>query len=271
NRTLQTIRQREYRIAELYQREQEHSQELERAYADLHRAEGSRDDLVHMLMHDLRGPLTTILLNIELMTHVYGVPAQADALPRLLIRTETNVRRILGMIDDMLKMSRLEGGSLQPNLAPFDLAACLTDKAIDYRVQADREGKQFALNLRPGLPIIQADADLLNRVIDNLLANAFKFTETGGQIFVTAACQAGSLVVAVKDAGPGIAPADQERIFDKYFQVAHSDHPSARSGIGIGLTFCRLAIEAHGGSIWVESTAEQGSTFSFRLPADCPA
>jgi signal transduction histidine kinase len=112
---------------------------------------------------------------------------------------------------------------------------------------------------------------LVGRVVDNLVANALKFTPTGGHVAISAACREGSLVVSVQDDGPGIAAADQERIFDKYFQVGTPDQPSTRRGIGIGLTFCRLAIEAHGGSIWVESVPGQASVFSFSLPVDSPS
>jgi signal transduction histidine kinase len=267
-RSLQAIREHERHIAELYAREQDRTRELERAYADLRRAETSRDDLVHMLMHDLRGPLSTILINLDLMNRAARRSAEANSMPQLVARTRINVRWILAMIDDLLKLSRLEGGMLQPNLAPLDLAAWLTDKAIDYRSQAERERKALSVHLPPHLPAVQADTDLVGRVVDNLVANALKFTPTGGHIAISAACRDGSLVVSVKDDGPGIAAADQERIFDKYFQVGTPDQPSTRRGIGIGLTFCRLAIEAHGGSIWVESLPNQASVFSFSLPVD---
>jgi signal transduction histidine kinase len=268
-RTLRAIRERERHIAELYKREQDRTRELERAYSDLRRAETSRDDLVHMLMHDLRGPLSTILINLDLMTRATGVPAEAASLPRLLVRTRVNVRRILDMIDDLLKMSRLEGGTLQPNRAAVDLATWLNDRAIDYRSQADRENKLLSVQLPPDLPVIQVDADLVGRVVDNLVANALKFTPSGGHIAISASCRDSSLVISVKDDGPGVASADQERIFDKYYQVGTAELSSTRRGIGIGLTFCRLAVEAHGGSIWVESAPDQASVFSFSLPVDC--
>jgi signal transduction histidine kinase len=270
-RGLQAIREHERHIAELYAREQDRTRELERAYADLRRVEASRDDLVHMLMHDLRGPLSTILINLDLMNRASRQPAETDTMPRLVARTRINVRWILAMIDDLLKLSRLEGGMLQPNLASVDLASWLTDRAVDYRSQAEREGKALSMHLPAHLPAVQADADLVGRVVDNLFANALKFTPTGGHVAISAACRDGSLVVSVQDDGPGIAAADQERIFDKYFQVGTPDQPSTRRGIGIGLTFCRLAIEAHGGSIWVESVPGQASVFSFSLPVDSPS
>jgi signal transduction histidine kinase len=267
-RNLRAIRDHEQHIAELYAREQDRAGELERAYANLRLAEASRDDLVHMLMHDLRAPLSTILLNLDLMDPATHQPAEADAMPRLVAHTRINVRWILAMIDDMLKLSRLEGGMLQPNLAPLDVASWLTDRAVDYGSQAERERKLFSTHLPAQLPSVQADADLVGRVIDNLVANALKFTPTGGRLDLSATCRDKSLVVSVRDDGPGIAAVDQERIFDKYFQVGTLDQPSTRRGIGIGLTFCRLAVEAHGGSIWVESLPNQGSVFSFSLPVD---
>lgn len=267
--TLKALQQRERHIAELYAQEQSRSRELGNAYADLRRAELHRDELVQMLAHDLRGPLTAILGNLDLMERATREPAGAGTLPRLLARTQKNARRIVAMIDDLLAVSRLEAGALHPSLEPLHLPALLADKTLDYRLQAEQCHQSFSAQVPEELPRIWADADLIGRVIDNLLANALKFTPPGGQIAISAACRDSSLIVSVSDDGPGIAAEHQARIFEKYYQVTSGDGPAAAKGAGIGLTFCRLAVEAHGGRIWVESSPNQGSVFYFNVPL-CP-
>ena len=266
--TLRTVRESERHIAELYQREQDRNQELEAAYSSLRRAEASRDDLVHMLIHDLRGPLTTILLSLDLIGRAAEHPTPGATAVQPLLRAESNVRRVLDMINDLLKMSRLEGGTLQPNRQPIDLPAWLAERASDYRLQAERTERAFSLHLPESLPVVEGDADLLGRVLDNLVANALKFTPDGGEIAVSAERQPGRVVLRVRDDGPGVAPEDRERIFEKFYQSSLGDQLPARTGIGIGLTFCRLAVAAHGGAIWVEDSPTGSSVFAFSLPVD---
>jgi signal transduction histidine kinase len=110
------------------------------------------------------------------------------------------------------------------------------------------------------------DVELIGRVLDNLVSNAFKYTHPGGQIEISARADETYLFVYVRDDGLGLPPEYRDRIFDKFVQVTDASGASLRKGIGLGLAFCRMAIEAHGGKIWVDSTLEQGSTFAFTLP-----
>jgi NtrC-family two-component system sensor histidine kinase KinB len=116
------------------------------------------------------------------------------------------------------------------------------------------------------LPLVPTDAPLLERVLDNLIGNALKYTNGDGQITLAARRQGGQVIISVADNGEGIPLAYQPHIFDKFVQVIDEDGQPIRKGTGLGLTFCRLVIEAHQGHIWVESQPEQGSTFYFTLP-----
>lgn len=240
--------------------------ELERAYTNLREAEGLRDDLTNMIVHDLRNPLTAITANLDLISKTMNDPAYADAPPRFLSSARGAGQRMMGLIDDLLNFSKLEAGELRPVLAPVYLPTLLTEKEEGFRPQAEKETKQFMVKAPAQLPTLQADAGLISRVIDNLISNAFKYTDSGGRIEVEAEQSNHALVVRVRDDGQGIPPEYHARIFDKFVQVADSSGAPLRKGTGLGLAFCRLAVEAHGGKIWVESSPGSGSTFSFTLP-----
>jgi signal transduction histidine kinase len=264
-RALETLHERERLIAELYEQEQHRRRELELVNEELRRSEAHRDELVHMIVHDLRNPLTAIIGNLGRIDRTTQA-ARADSLSHLLVRTKINASRILDMIDEMLAVSRLEAGVLHPNLCPVNLSTLLADKVADYRPQVEEANKTLREHVPPNLPIIQADISLIGRVIDNLVTNALKFTPAGGCISVSANGQEQAVIVAIGDNGPGIPAEYQTRIFEKYYQVPAEGASSTRKGAGIGLTFCQLAVALHHGHIWVESTAELGSVFSFSLP-----
>ena len=266
--TLETLREDEVRIATLYQQAQEHSRELERAYADLRRAEAMRDDLMHMIIHDLRAPLTSIMASFDLI----GIAA--DKLPdktlqHYLTNARAAARRTLWMIDDLLNLSKLEAGQLQPALESFSLPAMLADKQEAYLTQLTREGKSLTVNVPPNLPAVRADKDLISRVLDNLISNALKYTLSGGHIDIGVELNEQSFIVRVYDDGDPIPPEEYARIFEKFIQGSNAS-AHLEKGTGLGLAFCRLAIIAHGGKLWVESPSDRGSTFVFPLPRNPP-
>lgn len=270
-RTLEALRQSEQQIAELYKKEQERSQELERSYTDLRRAEGLRDDLTHMIVHDLRNVLTAITANLEMLNKTLNDPAYEDAPPPFLARARNASQRMMGMIDDLLNVSKFEAGELRPTLTPVSLPQLLAEREEAYCSQAEREDKIFTLHLPEALPTVMADAGLIRRVVDNLVSNAFKYTEAGGHIEISAERHdQGTLVVRVRDDGLGIPPEYHRRIFEKFVQVTDSLGAALRKGTGLGLALCQLAVEAHHGTIWIDSAPGQGSTFSFTLPLNPP-
>jgi signal transduction histidine kinase len=242
------------------------TRELEIAYADLRQAEGMRDDLTNMIVHDLRNPLTALTANLDLIGKTMNNPAYPDAPPRFLAGARAAGQRMTGMIDDLLNVGKFEAGELRPVLAPVYLPTLLTDKIDSYRSQAVKERKTVSVNAPAELPTIMADSNLLGRVIDNLMSNAFKYTDPGGSIAVEAESQGSQVVVRVRDDGQGIPPEFVGKIFEKFVQVTQPDGAPLRKGTGLGLAFCRLAVEAHGGKIGVDSQPGRGSTFSFTLP-----
>jgi signal transduction histidine kinase len=155
---------------------------------------------------------------------------------------------------------------MRPMFRIINTQNLLREKEQAFLSYGDKEQKRFALHMEDGLPNITADEDLIERVLDNLIYNAFKYTEVGGHIRVNVRIQDDALLIEVQDDGQGIPPEFHERIFDKFVQVTSSEGEPLRKGTGLGLAFCRLAIEAHGGEIWVESEPNKGSIFSFTLP-----
>ena len=242
------------------------SRELEEAYADLQHVEGLRGDLMNMIVHDLRNPLTTVTANLDLIAKTAQNPAYASATPRFLASARTAGKRMMGLIDDLLNVSKFEAGELRPDFALVNVPALLTERVEAHHPQAEAENKRLVVTAPPDVPAVLADAGLISRTVDNLLSNALKYTESGGCIAIQVEREAGGIRVSVRDDGGGIPPEYHTRIFEKFVQVTDANGLPLRKGTGLGLAFCRLAVEAHGGRIWVNSAPGQGSTFYFTLP-----
>ncbi|MFZ0547198.1 MAG: hybrid sensor histidine kinase/response regulator [Candidatus Promineifilaceae bacterium] len=265
-KTLETLRENEKTIADLYQQEQERSKELAHAYVDLRQVETMRDDLTRMIIHDMRSPLTVIGNSLDMIKQAEKNEIMAKSVPVLLDGARSAVKRIVGMIEDLLHVSKFEAGEMRPMFRIIATRNLLQRKEETFLDLAEKEHKNFTLNIADELPNITADEDLIERVLDNLVNNAFKYTEDNGHIQLTASVRGKSLLIKIEDDGQGIPPEYHHRIFDKFVQVTSSEGEPLRKGTGLGLAFCRLAIEAHGGEIWVESEPEKGSVFYFTLP-----
>jgi PAS domain S-box-containing protein len=222
-----------------------------------------RDDLTNMIVHDLKNPLTGISSTVELF--LAGMIGQLTEEQRKFIgNIQVSSKKLLNLIMDLLQVSKMEesalplqksafpAGSLRPNFNWLDLGA-------------QRENKQLELDLPADLNVT-ADQNILTRVIENLVGNALKHTPAGGKVTLKASRQGNRDLFEVIDNGEGIPAEFLPRIFDKFFKVESSTLKS-KIDTGLGLTFCKLAVEAHGGEIGVESTVGQGSRFYFYLPA----
>jgi signal transduction histidine kinase/transcriptional regulator with GAF, ATPase, and Fis domain len=240
-------------------------------------SERLRQDLTNMIVHDLRSPLSSVMASIELMTK--GVAGALPAQQRNVLRIAYNSAvQMLDMINALLDISRLESGRLPLELKPCPVRP-LVDRAVERLASLAQERNMLIqYDIPDGLAQVLADGDLIVRVTQNLLGNALKFSGRGSTVLIRATASGdgamhapagpevdlrpGSLLsIAVVDCGVGIAPEDQEMIFAKFGQVGER-----RGGSGLGLTFCKLVVEAHGGQIWVDSKVGEGSTFFFTLP-----
>jgi GAF domain-containing protein len=215
------------------------------------------------MSHELRTPLNAILGYTELMADgAYGEPS--DKMLGILKRLEANGKHLLGLINDVLDLSKIEAGQLELELSDF----CVQDIAQTVRstlepLAADKK-LAFKIDLSPGLPPGHGDGRRLTQVLINLVGNAIKFTDAG-EVVITAKATDGSFHLSVRDTGPGISAADQAKLFQE-FQQADNAITRKKGGTGLGLAISKRIIEMHGGKIWVESLPGQGSTFAFTLP-----
>ena len=223
-----------------------------------------RDDLTGMIVHDLRTPLTTLLSGVRTLKFVGGRdPAEAEILDNAIVGGET----LLAMVNDLLDIGKFESGSLVLDKRPLQPGEVIEYALTQTAPLAKLNGLKVARNLPAGLPTIVADEDKLRRALINLLGNAVKFTPRGGIVTVAASYDPAERVVtfAVGDTGEGIPAQSVKRIFDKFGQV-ESRKAGRKMSTGLGLTFCKLVAEAHGGRIWVESKLGKGSRFLFTIP-----
>jgi len=227
-----------------------------------------RQETSDFIVHDLRNPLGIIHNAINLLEMV---------LPEDVLQTNQELLdvanlacgRMQRLVASLLDIARLEAGEVPLRLAVTNLNY-LIEETISGGALAVKTGTgQVTLHsvIPPGLPAVVVDAEKINRVLTNLIDNAIQYTPRGGQVTVAAEVQADQVVVSVADTGPGVPPEERERIFERFAQIARDKQVRSRRGFGMGLAFCRLAVEAHGGRIWVEPGEEGvGSRFVFTLP-----
>jgi len=250
--------------------------EVEMLYEQMRALDKVKNDLTHMIVHDLRTPLTSLLTGLLTLQ---GSRSLDEMENELLAISVSGGHTLLGMINDLLDISKMEDGSLSLEKSPIALSE-ITEEAFQQVASLVEEKAltleaQIAPEISAGTPdasLLCADADKVRRVLVNLLGNAIKFTPRSGFITVSACIDSdrNAVVVRVRDTGEGIPKEAFARIFDKFGQVETRTAGRTMS-TGLGLTFCKLVVEAHGGQIWVESEPGDGSTFSFTLPitTDC--
>ena len=241
--------------------------ELKENYEQLRRLEELRDNLVHMIVHDLRSPLTGISGFLDLALALEKETLTEDGL-EYLQTAKRSTKAVIDMVSAVLDVSKIEAGEMKLHLAECDLVRMAAD--LMSGMQSLKEEREMILDAPPAPVTVVADGDLLLRVIQNLLGNALKFTPSDGWIRLGIEPDENRVCVRVRDNGPGIPAEYRERIFEKFGQVEARANGQKHS-TGLGLTFCKLAVEAHGGSIGVESEIGKGSTFWFMLPKDGPA
>lgn len=222
-----------------------------------------RADLTRLVVHDLKNPLAAIIATLSALGEA-GDRMETETRIRLLDSALNSAGDMEGLLDDMLDYERLEGGVLTPQNEMVCLDDLLTDRARALQSVTHQFGQTLSLELSERLPQVQGDPDLLARVIDNLLGNAVKFSGSGGTIRIAAYQSNGNAQVDVLDDGPGIDPSERERIFDRYYRGSNT----GRRGAGLGLSFCQMVLDAHGGRIWADASPGGGAAFHFSLPID---
>jgi two-component system sensor histidine kinase/response regulator len=246
--------------------------QLAASYARLRELEALKDDLTRMVVHDLKSPLTGILGTLEVVLDGDAGPLSGDQ-RRLLGDAQERGGDLLRMVDNLLDLSRLEESAVRLQPRDLDVGRMLREVAGGWSVRAEREGARIAVEAAPGLAV-RADEGMVRRVLGNLIGNALRHGGAGVAVRVSAvpAEERGWVKVTVADDGPGIAEADHEAIFRKYGRREGDAREGAQAGgSGLGLTFCKLAVEAHGGRIWVQSRPGEGAAFHFVLPPRPPS
>jgi two-component system, sensor histidine kinase and response regulator len=242
--------------------------ELRDKYQRLQALERLRDDLTHMIVHDLRTPLTSIIGGLQLLA-LDSIDPESTMREEMRSLALSGAHSLLGMINDLLDVGKIEAGQMVLERSPVELAA-VSHAAVD-QVRALTRATRIRLfeDVPSDLGTVTADEEKVRRVLVNLLGNAIKFTPDDGSVALEARRQGESILVRVVDTGEGIAEEYREQIFEKFGQVENRKSGRTMS-TGLGLTFCKLAVEAHGGTIGVESVPGRGSTFWFTLPSPTP-
>ena len=228
-----------------------------------------RADLTRMIVHDLRNPITTLISTISLVENRLPVD-QRPQIDDLLALARHGTGNMLEMVDSLMDINRAEAGTFVIDAEAMRLPPLIKRVLTNVKPLAVQRGITLAFDSAENLPPVWGDSEILRRVIVNLLDNALKFTPSGGSVSVnatalpaTAQHEAG-VEITVTDNGPGIPTDMRQRIFDRF--VTFNRGGGQVRGTGLGLSFCKLAIESHGGKIWVSESADDGSTFHFSVP-----
>ncbi|HEX4681064.1 MAG TPA: GAF domain-containing sensor histidine kinase, partial [Gemmatimonadaceae bacterium] len=219
----------------------------------------AREEVLSVVAHDLRNPLNLVGSTSQLFMEPSLSSKDREAAFAINARA---VRRMNRLISDLLDVARLEAGRLSLDTRPCPLDRILSEAVDALRSRASEQ--HIELTVIPGTRdiLVQADAERLEQVLDNLIGNALKFTPRDGRVTVRSESGVGEARVAVADTGSGIPEEHRARLFERFWQATGTD----RRGIGLGLAIARGIVEAHGGKLWVESTVGRGSTFYFTVP-----
>jgi len=232
-----------------------------RLYAAAQRATSARDEVLAVVSHDLRNPISAIAMCARILRE--APPTDVAERDRMLTAITEATVWMQGMIRDLLDVSAIEAGRLSVDRQPAALGSIISTAVDMVRGEIEQRSIRLSVDIPAALRTVNVDASRVVQVITNLLGNAIKFTDAGGTVVVRAVNEPASVVVSVEDSGIGIEPEALTRIFDRFWQA----RPTPRRGSGLGLAIARGILEAHGGRIWVESEVGRGSVFSFSLPS----
>ncbi|HYO53033.1 GAF domain-containing sensor histidine kinase, partial [Archangium sp.] len=233
-----------------------------RLYEQAQTAIRMREEILAIVSHDLRSPLSMIQMGVDQLLSETGGSDQRAMTSRTAERIRRASARMIHLISDLLDFSSIEAGQLRIEVASHDADELLTEvvealqpHAGEKGIRLEREGADSRLRVR-------CDRERIVQVFSNLIGNAIKFTGEGGSVMIRTRLEGDRVVFSVSDTGPGISEENLSHIFDRYWQVTRR----ARESFGLGLAISKAIVESHGGAIWVESTVGQGATFFFTLP-----
>ncbi len=259
-------------VGGLEQRVDDRTRELEQALVELSRkgselevASRHKSEFLANMSHELRTPLNAIIgFSQVLRQRLFGEinPKQEEYLDDIL----ASGNHLLGLINDVLDLSKVEAGQVELEVATFSLREALERGVVTVRERATNSGVHLSLELSADVDLVDGDERRVQQVVFNLLSNAVKFTPRGGSVVVASARENGQVHVSVTDTGPGVAADDQERIFDEFQQTDVGLRQ--QEGTGLGLALSKRLVELHRGRIWVESQSGHGSRFVFTLPIE---
>jgi len=222
--------------------------------------------LAALVVHDLRSPLSAVHGYLSLLREeLTESGAQTPAVKQYIDDAELLLGKALGLVATILDVDELEDGMLRAQLAPVKLMELIERARAGNRAHFEVRQLRCDVEIEPEL-VVQIDRDLMGRVIENLLDNATRYAPRGGRCAISARREDGGVEIAIGNNGPPVPETERDKIFGRYFQVERR-RASARANRGLGLYFCKLAVEAHGGSIHVEQRGELGAVFVARLPA----
>ncbi len=244
--------------------------ELERRNQELLRIQMFKESMAQMVVHDLKNPLAGIMGNIQLMQMQRAELTEAR-FEELLTRTQESSRQLMRMILNILDIGKLEEQKMPIHVEPLELHRIINENMAELASLSARDGVLLDNQVSPSLPHVHADRELIARVFANLLNNALKHTPTGGRVSVEAREEGGEVVLCVRDTGEGIPEDLQPYIFDKFVAGESISGRRHMYDSGLGLTFCKLAVQSHHGRIWIKSRPGQGTAVFVALPTRPPS
>ncbi len=243
--------------------EQKLHNEIAASYDALLSAEKARDSLAHMIVHDLNSPLSAIYGYAQIIS-LEAQKLNNNNISEYSTKINTSVKTMITLTQSILDISKMENGKMPVSLNPLNICEILKGVGDEFRPLTDKKQIKFSYSSVQDEIIVNADDGLMKRIFQNLLSNAFKHTKHGTEVSCSTKIDGPDTIITISDNGDGIALKHVNRVFDKFFQV-ESNKAGKSYGVGLGLAFCKMAIEAQGGTIWVESEVGKGSNFCIKL------
>lgn len=241
------------------------AEQIDRQLEKLQHQDAARREMVANISHDLRTPLTTLQGYLETL-QVKGEQLSDQERRRYIEISLSHGRQLSGLVSELFELAKLDACDNVLLAEPFSLTELVQDVTHKFQLPAEQQSVRLQADISPGVPLVYGDIGLMQRVLENLIENALRYTSAGGSVTVGVVTGKDAVAVKVHDSGKGIAERDIPHIFDRFYQADKSRSQSSR-GAGLGLAIVRRILELHGSTIHVDSRVEEGTTFSFQLAA----